>query len=351
VAVAACGGDPRDAAPDAAQPGVEAGTDASSDAGVDATPAAPWANVATGRGHACGIHGDGSLYCWGYGLTSTPTEVAPGTTWSSVSLSYGIGDFGLRPDGTLWETAPLMQMGDATWRSIATVGDGLCGIHSDGTLWCTGWSYIGGFGVSTDGSDVQMAPGADWATVDGAGDVMLATKTDGTVWWWGHDASLTLGYDALKATQATTGGASWAQLGLGDFTRLAGIHTDGTLWRWHDVGDLAGTPPIQIGTDTDWIEIAAEAYHSCARKADATVWCWGFPDEGALGNGSWTGAFTSTPVQAGTAGFASITAGDGSFSCGLRTDATIECWGDNEWGQLGTGTDAPFIAVPTQIAL
>ena len=52
--------------------------------------------------------------------------------------------------------------------------------------------------------------------------------------------------------------------------------------------------------------------HSCALRADATMTCWGNNDFGQAG--ARPGAFTA------------VTAGS-EQSCGLRTGGTITCWG------------------------
>src|SRR5262249_20259299 len=81
--------------------------------------------------------------------------------------------------------------------------------------------------------------------------------------------------------------------------------------------------------------------HSCARKVDGTLWCWGRNDIGQLGDG--TTANQTTPVQAGAATLGSNVAEvalGGNHSCARKTDGTLWCWGDNGTGQLGDGTTA-----------
>ena len=58
--------------------------------------------------------------------------------------------------------------------------------------------------------------------------------------------------------------------------------------------------------------------HSCGLRTDATIACWG---GGGLGEADPPGG-TFSAVSAGY-----------SHSCGLRTDATIACWGNNSSGQ------------------
>jgi hypothetical protein len=53
-----------------------------------------------------------------------------------------------------------------------------------------------------------------------------------------------------------------------------------------------------IGTDADWVSVAAGAAHSLAIKSDGTLWAWGWNFYGQLGGGSFR--YQSTPTQIGT---------------------------------------------------
>ena len=68
------------------------------------------------------------------------------------------------------------------------------------------------------------------------------------------------------------------------------LNSDGTLWAWGDnkYGQLGdGTvvdrwSPVQIGTDTDWSQIALSsgAWHTIALKSDGALWAWGYNSYG-----------------------------------------------------------------------
>ena len=83
--------------------------------------------------------------------------------------------------------------------------------------------------------------------------------------------------------------------------------------------------------------ITAGAYHSCALITGGTAQCWGDNEYGQLGDG--TNTNSSVPVTvSGLAGVTAITAG-GAHSCALMTGGTARCWGGNVYGQLGNGTN------------
>ena len=68
--------------------------------------------------------------------------------------------------------------------------------------------------------------------------------------------------------------------------------------------------------------VTAGGDHTCGLKTDNTITCWGNNEHG------------QADAPGGT--FNAVTAGHG-HTCGLKTDATITCWGNNEHGKA----DAP----------
>ena len=103
----------------------------------------------------------------------------------------------------------------------------------------------------------------------------------------------------------------------GDMMVLLKAINDGTL-RDTDTG-------TDTGTDADagpLNPVAAGEFHSCAVRSDGTVACWG------------DSQFGQADAPSGT--FKAVAAG-GSHSCAIRDDGTVACWGSNQFGQA----DAP----------
>jgi len=83
-------------------------------------------------------------------------------------------------------------------------------------------------------------------------------------------------------------------------------------------------------------QVVTHAQGACALLEDGTVWCWGWNNDGQLGDGS--GVDQASPVRVkGLASAVQLAAG-GRHVCALLKDGSVSCWGMNLAGQLGDGT-------------
>ena len=108
--------------------------------------------------------------------------------------------------------------------------------------------------------------------------------------------------------------------------------------------------PVQIGEDSEWLDMNGGGSLLLAVKTDNTLWSWGYGTSGQRGDGTTTGATNPllTPTQVGSlTDWESVSAG---ASCGYatKTDGTLWAWGINSSGQLGTGNDISYSS-PVQI--
>ena len=95
---------------------------------------------------------------------------------------------------------------------------------------------------------------------------------------------------------------------------------------------LIGSTPGQIQRSV----LATGGSSACSLSADGTVRCWGNNNTGQLGDGTQITRLTPVTVS-GLTNVAAVSAG-GLHACALRTDGTVRCWGNNNNGQLGDGT-------------
>lgn len=117
------------------------------------------------------------------------------------------------------------------------------------------------------------------------------------------------------------------------------MKTDGTVWCWGwnnrgQLGDASTSDrstPVQVTGGFKATAVSAAGQHRCALVADGTVRCWGSNLVAELGgNGT---SDSATPVSvAGLSGAVEIFASGGRRTCARRKDATVWCWGERDYG-------------------
>ena len=240
---------------------------------------------------AMAIKSDGTLWTWGYnyyGTLGLGCCVPSATPYASGAIS-----------------SPA-QVGTATdWAKCARGGRyAIAAINTSGELFTWGRNTYGELGNNfrETANQRQLEPtkvgtNTNWHRVSVAESDMIATKTDGTLWGWGANGEGMLGLNE-NGGQWFPGGnypgrrSSPSQIGtestwdLEDF-QISGHclarKTDGTLWSWGAGGlngelGLNGNPPLpapsyrissptQIGTATDWGDVAIIQKNSFAFRA------------------------------------------------------------------------------------
>ncbi|MFZ3089202.1 MAG: Ig-like domain-containing protein, partial [Nitrospirota bacterium] len=195
-------------------------------------------------------------------------------------------------------------------------------------------------------------------------DHTAALKSDGTLWTWGDNSKGQLGNGNTTGTDSNVpvqiGSATdWIAIAAGKDHTLA-IKRNGTLWAWGrnyyivtggqlGLGDkLNRFAPTQVGADTNWAHVAAGSYHTVAVKTNGTLWTWGENSQGQLGlNDTAERLF---PTQVGTDTNWAFSAAGTTYTVAIKTDGTLWTWGENYYGQLGNGdTTGIDILAPTQI--
>ena len=299
-------------------------------------------------------------------LTTSPN---PSIHNQSVRLQAVISDV-TAPTGTMTfrETGVVAPLGSAAvatarYTKVVAGGSNMCGIVSDTTLECWGYNAVGQLGDGTisggASTPVQVAGLIGVTNIEIGNDHICAVLSDKTVKCWGNNVygqvGNTTGGQILSPTTVT---------GLTDVTAVAlgtsfscALKSDATVvcWGRNNLGQLGignttdTNTPTPISGLTNVTAITAGQDSACALKSDGTVSCWGSNQYRQLGDGN--SANSSSPrsvLNLSTA--VTIDAGGGYQVCALLADATIQCWGRNDYGQLGTGTAGADQSTPQTVS-
>ena len=116
-------------------------------------------------------------------------------------------------------------------------------------------------------------------------------------------------------------------------------------WGWNNHGQLGrgdtsgryGNPQNVTGLNGTVISLSAGAYHTCAIIQNGTVQCWGDNNRGQLGRGDTSGEYGTPQTVTGLSGTVTSLEAGWQHTCAIIQNGTVQCWGDNEHGQLGRG--------------
>ena len=78
---------------------------------------------------------------------------------------------------------------------------------------------------------------------------------------------------------------------------------------------------------------------ACGLTSAGAVECWGDNRYGQLGDVTKIRRASPVAVSGLSGGVIAVTAG-GGHTCALTTAGAVKCWGENDYGQLGDGTNA-----------
>jgi alpha-tubulin suppressor-like RCC1 family protein len=93
--------------------------------------------------------------------------------------------------------------------------------------------------------------------------------------------------------------------------------------------------------------VSAGLLHTCGLTTGAAVYCWGYGQDGELGDGT-TGSASFPVAVAGGLTFSALSI-SGDHTCGIATNGAAYCWGANAFGQLGDGSTNSS-SVPVAVA-
>lgn len=319
--------------------------------------AEPFDQVVAGARHGCGLTASGRVYCWGRGnqgqlgngglaeqASMVPVKDAPRFTQLAAGYYHTCG---LVADGSLrcWgargdigvgqlgdgsssgSDVPVRVRGSNSYTSVTAGLTHSCALDRDGAAFCWGRNADGqlGDGTRTDRAEpARVAGDLRFRSLDAGEQYTCGVTTDGRAFCWGSNLT--------------------GQLGSEPAARC-----------------FSGTPcavvPAAVQTERRFVSISAGADHACAVAATGESYCWGRNTTGALGVGDTISQRAPLRAVAGGHRFASLSPGFGG-SCGITVEGAAYCWGNRDGGQLGTeapsagcGADRDYCsAVPLPVA-
>jgi alpha-tubulin suppressor-like RCC1 family protein len=152
----------------------------------------------------------------------------------------------------------------------------------------------------------------------------------------------------VGVTQLAAGGAHTCALLSNGHVRCWGSSDKGQLGTMKSGPGTKENAPVELPSLTNATQLALGGSHSCAVLADTTMACWGDNASGQLGLGPGGSSVQASPSPVATLqGVKKISLG-GAFTCAVREDGSLYCWGANDHGQLGVVTPGMQVA-PKQV--
>ncbi|MRJ02401.1 MAG: hypothetical protein GXO19_07260 [Epsilonproteobacteria bacterium] len=306
----------------------------------DGSPLTGVVHLSTGSWHACGVTGEGLIYCWGQNfdgalgigrdpkeLSSSPPPSLMGGRLDPVTLQPLLSPYALpvhrsESDGTPLREGLMVAGGSS---------DHTCALLTNGRVRCWAWNgEAGELGIGDTSLEYATAPAGYVQSENGVlegvvkivagADHTCALRRDGRVLCWGENSFGELG-------DGTTEDRSFARQVLKeDGTPLTGV--------------------------VDLFSNRAQA--TCAIDGDYRLYCWGRNSFGELGIGREVDFVPyATPVALeervkygaiGGSGENPFDAEDGDFrrfeehGCAVTLLDEVYCWGANSYGEVGDGT-------------
>jgi alpha-tubulin suppressor-like RCC1 family protein len=278
-----------------------------SDTGTFTPPPMHVTEVAVGARHSCAVLQDGSVACWGDGALGQLGDGNAGQNYHRPVAARVLGITG----------ASAIRAGGGTTCALVS-GQALC--------WGDGAYGQLGDGVAKDGyfQPTPVSPKGLTGVVDlsvSATSVCAAIE-DGTVRCWGKNSShMQLGFDSPDC---------------GPYATLDG--NGNTV----QVTTPCETTPHVVPGAKDAVSVITGGAHACLLTHQGDARCWGADNFGQLGDGV-SGPDAISPMPAGVLGLGKVVRlGLGvAHTCAASGDMLdVTCWGDNSFGQLGTGSNA-----------
>ena len=351
--------------------------------------------ITAGEDHTCARTSAGAAKCWGFnlngqlgddttnsaieptdvsGLSSGVTAISAGAAHTCAVVTgavrcWGANEFGALGDGTTTERlVPTPVSGVSGVATVAAGGFHTCAVTSGGGARCWGRNHEGQLGDGTTGRELTVVNvsglSSGVASIAAGARHSCSLDAAGVVKCWGWNLSSQLGNgrssnNRLQPVAVTAlNSAAVNRVAAGDGYSCA-VTTGGATkcWGWNENGQLGDgsnenrlAAVDAVGLSTGSTAITTGYSHTCALGSGGAARCWGSNSNGQLGNGNQVGQFAPTGVTGLSAGVQAIAAG-AKHSCAVTAGGAAQCWGQNALGQLGDGTELDRLTPTTAVGL
>lgn len=209
---------------------------------------------------------------------------------------------------------------------------------------------------------VNNSSNMDFLSTSAGRSFSCALTSNGGVKCWGSNGSGQLGNNSSSTTtnipqqvsglssgvlQITSGGGHACALLANGSVQCWGLNGNGQLGNGTTAN--ATTPTMVQNLIGPVVKVSANNVSTCALLASGSVKCWGRNERGELGIPTSTTQSSLPVLVNGLSGVvANITNGQ-KGTCALMNSGKVNCWGDNQFGQLGNGTIGGFSYLPVEV--
>ncbi len=334
-----------------------------------------WVSLAPGYWHSCILDNEGEIYCWGddsygeLGNGEDKEEECDGNLCNAPIAVYS--------EGVLKEKHIVF---------ITTGNYHTCALDSEGGAYCWGKGIsgeIGDFSVND-----AIAPhslflnrrselyGKKVISLSAGSEHTCAVDDKGTAYCWGSQEYGELGdgvegfdvlngisYEMLPKRVNTYGVLNCKKIveiksaggtsGAYGYTCALDDEGKAYCWGYGENGELGNglkeTSLVPVAVDTSdilkgkkLVKLAVALGHACALDDRGEAYCWG---KGQLGTGSYRISAVPLSVKSGELRFVKITAGQG-YTCAIDVNGKVYCWGSAGYGVMGTTSNCNFLPAP-----
>ena len=274
--------------------------------------------ISAGADTTCARLDDGGIRCWG------------GNRNAELALSEDappISDWDPHPD-------PVQPAGVGSAKRVDVGHGSVCAVLDDGKLWCWGRADVGQLARPASEHSLYGNPRvADGEPLTGASArsgsySTLGLTSGGELWAWG----------ALSGKEGYCSGV------------VASISPSIVPRKINELANVTSFAVSEHFQPEIGVEQFPPQAHACAIANSGTVYCWGRSDKTALCTGKPDREITPAAAPVESKAWPQRVAVAREITCVRMTDGSVQCCGSNERGRMGLPVQTTHSALLTPVA-